>query len=127
MPKVREERTGWRDEGLSQRHRNWGYDCPAVDIDFLLIEYDNSMPVALVEYKNEQAQCPNFQNASYQAIINLGDMANIPVFSVRYSSDFSWWEVYPLNSLAADNGYGMFELTEKQYVSFLYRLRGRAR
>ena len=33
---VRAERTHWRDEALSERHRLWGYDCPAVDVDFLL-------------------------------------------------------------------------------------------
>lgn len=34
------ERTGWRDENLSRRHREWGFHCPAVDLGFLLIEYD---------------------------------------------------------------------------------------
>ena len=48
---VKKERNGWRDEAISLRHRLWGWDCPCVDIDFLLIEFDKSLPVALVEYK----------------------------------------------------------------------------
>ena len=49
MPEVRAERTGWRDEGLSQEHRKWGFDCPA-------FEYDTECASALVEYKNEHAK-----------------------------------------------------------------------
>jgi len=30
------ERTGFRDEALSRRHREWGINCPAVDVDWLL-------------------------------------------------------------------------------------------
>lgn len=40
MKAVAEERNGWRDERISKRHRQWGRDCPAVDIDFLMLEYD---------------------------------------------------------------------------------------
>jgi hypothetical protein len=61
-----EERTGWRDEELSLRHRlYWGRDCPAVDVDFMLsdapemfddnfrlVEYYHSKPKALIEYKH---------------------------------------------------------------------------
>ena len=49
------ERTGWRDQALSERHRAWGWDCPALDMDFVMIEYDNGKATALVEYKHEQA------------------------------------------------------------------------
>ncbi len=35
---VRQERTGWRDEKISQRHREWGYNCPAVDLDFEVVD-----------------------------------------------------------------------------------------
>lgn len=31
-----QERTGWRDEEISARHRIWGVNCPAVDLDFLM-------------------------------------------------------------------------------------------
>lgn len=39
------ERTGWRDERLSRRHREWGFDCPMVDCDFIAVEFDHKEPV----------------------------------------------------------------------------------
>jgi hypothetical protein len=47
-PEVKKERSGWRDLELSGRHRRWGWDCPAVDLDFLFLEYDKGKAVALV-------------------------------------------------------------------------------
>ena len=49
---VAPERTGWRDEKISLRHRMWGFDCPAVDVDFVMVEFDRARVVAIVEYKN---------------------------------------------------------------------------
>jgi hypothetical protein len=48
---VRTESTGWRDSWISDKHRSWGYDLPASDIDFMLLEYDNMKPITLVEHK----------------------------------------------------------------------------
>jgi len=31
---------------LSDRHRQWGDDCPMVDLDFLMCEYNHGVPVA---------------------------------------------------------------------------------
>jgi len=50
MREVRPERTGWRDLELSKRHRQWGWDCPGIDLDFLFLEYDRGKAVAIVEY-----------------------------------------------------------------------------
>ena len=47
---VRNERTGWRDEGISRRHRLWGVTCAATDIDFLLVEQNYNTPRAIVEW-----------------------------------------------------------------------------
>ena len=49
---VRQERTNWRDQELSARHRTWGFNCPAVDLDFLMVEYNIGKPVGLIEYKH---------------------------------------------------------------------------
>ena len=65
---VRAERTGWRDQALSDRHREWGFNCPSVDLDFLMVEYNIGLPVALVEYKNERAWMPDFRHATYRAL-----------------------------------------------------------
>lgn len=128
---VRNERTGWRDEGISRRHREWGYDCPAQDIDFLLIEYDKCKPVALVEYKNVHAPGQYKDRPQYKALINLGNMAGLPVFNVRYADDYSAFTVTALNELAANALPGgksnppRVRMNEAEYVSFLYKLRGR--
>jgi hypothetical protein len=40
MRKIPPERNGWRDLEMSLRHKLWGFHCPAVDIDFLMVEYN---------------------------------------------------------------------------------------
>lgn len=125
MQNVREERTLWRDQALSERHRQWGWDCPAVDIDFLLLEFDQGKAVALIEYKNEHAAPQHASHPSYKALIDLGDRAGIPVFAVRYADDFSWWRVSPLSRVARKYLTFTQTITETEWVQFLYRLRGR--
>lgn len=124
-PAVRIERTGWRDLELSQRHRQWGWNCPAVDLDFLFLEYDNGKATAVVEYKNERAAAVNAVHPTYQALIDLGNRAQVPVFVVRYSSDFSRWLVSPMNRHAREHMQSATAMSEAQYVAFLYRVRGR--
>ena len=126
MLEVKKERTGWRDEELSRRHRMWGWDCPAVDIDFLLLEYDKGIPCALVEYKNEHAAPQYPSHPSYKALAFLSTHSNIPFFAVRYSTDFSNFKVIPLNDIANNIIKDRPTLTEKEYVTFLYKLRGRS-
>ena len=127
MPEVRKERTGWRDEAMSIRHREYGYDCPAVDIDFLMLEYDNGNPVAIIEYKNERAAPVDLGHPSYKALKRLADLSNIHFFLVRYASDFSWWTITPVNSSSFSVSKIKTSLTvdEVRYVRFLYYLRGR--
>ena len=128
-----EERSGWRDEALSLRHRLWGYDCPAVDIDFLLIEYDKAEPKALVEYKNEHAQPITIsKNSSILAMIELANRAELPALLVRYADDFSWWKVAPLNHEARqqmppkeNDSQSVWYFDEVQFVTLLYSIRGR--
>ena len=124
MPDVRSERTGWRDLGLSERHRRWGWDCPAVDLDFLFLEYDRGKATALVEYKHEAAAPQYPTHPTYQAMIDLGNRAGIPVFGVRYAGDFSWWRVTPLNALARGWVAKQELMTERAWVSLLYKIRG---
>jgi len=86
---VAQERTGWRDQEISARHRMWGYDCPALDLDFLMLEYDQGKAAALVEFKNEKAMPIRMGHPSIRALIGLADAANIPLFLVRYDSHFA--------------------------------------
>ena len=125
MQGVRLERTGWRDQRLSERHRAWGIDCPAADIDFLLLEYDRGLPVALVEYKHEQKGYFTQAHPTFHAIKELADRAGIPFFIARYSADISSFHLLSGNLLAETYiPYGEETMTEAEYVRFLYKLRG---
>ena len=121
--KVAPERTNWRDEGLSARHRTWGWDCPAVDIDFLMLEYDHGEPRALIEYKNERATPQKASHPSYRALISLGDRADVPFYCVRYASDYSLWKIIPLNKRAKEITPNRIELDEQAYISFLHSIK----
>jgi len=125
MKTVKKEQTAWRDERISLRHRQWGYDCPALDIDFLMLEYDRGRAVAVVEYKHEDAQIVRLGHPSIRAITDLADRAGVPAFVVRYADDFSWFYPTPLNDRARGICAGGQRLTEHQWVVVLYRCRGR--
>ena len=124
MPEVKQERTGWRDLTLSTRHRRWGWDCPAVDLDFLFLEYDKGRAVALVEYKHKRAMPQFATHPTYQAMIDLGNRAGIPVFACRYDDDFVDWGIVPLNAKATEFLPERSVMSEVEWVTFLYRLRG---
>lgn len=121
MREVRQERTGWRDLALSERHRRWGWDCPAVDLDF--VEYDQGRAMAVVEYKHERALPVDVESASILAVVDLGTRAGVPVFLTIYTDDFSM-TVTPLNWLARWHTEHA-QMTEREWITFLYRVRGR--
>lgn len=125
MRQVRQERTGWRDMNLSERHRLWGWDCPAVDLDFLFLEYDRGKAVALVEYKHERAAPQTSGHPTYQAMIDLANRAGIPIFACRYKGDFSSFRVVALNEHGSIHLPERKAMTEGEWVSFLYLVRGR--
>lgn len=123
---VRQERTGWRDESISRRHREWGYNCPAVDLDFLVTEYNMGKPVALVEYKHFNAQVPNLRHATYRALSSLADeYSNRPLpFVVAFYWPEIWaFRVTPVNAAARDAFQPEEMLSEYDFVRRLYWLR----
>jgi hypothetical protein len=124
---VRTERSGWRDEALSRRHRKWGWDCPGTDFDF--IEYDGGRAVAVVEYKHECSEPTHPSSSNIRALLDIcNNRYNpLPLFGVRYAADFSWFRVKPLNEIAwrRMRKRTSAEVTELQWVMFLYMLRNR--
>lgn len=125
ISKIKPERTGWRDQKLSQWHRQLGFNAPAVDLDFLLLEYDKGLPTAIIEYKNERAQPVSLGHPTYHALSTLAEKAEIPFFIVRYKSDLSDFHVTPVNSYAKRKlPKGERNMTEAIFVKFLYWLRG---
>lgn len=127
----REERTGWRDEFLSRRHRLWGANCPMVDIDLLWLEYDLGAPIAIIEYKHDRASPQDPTHPSYRALKRLADRAALPCFAVRYRDDHDLaFAVRALNRLGlvrtpdGSPGYSAW-MSELGYVTWLYQLRRR--
>ena len=117
------ERTGWRDKDLSLRHREWGFNCPMADVDFVAVEYNLGKPVALVEYKHRGAKTPDFAHATYRAIRILADNSGIPFFVAFYNKRPWMFRVYPVNDYACqlfEHGQGF---SEYDFVSKLYQLR----
>ncbi len=120
------ERTGWRDAELSARHREWGVDCPAVDLDFLLLEYNVALPVCLIEYKHYKAQTIDLDHSNYRALIALADRGEpLPFFAAYYWPRIWAFRVVSLNAKALEvYRTSPVELTERRFVSSLYWMRG---
>jgi len=96
-----------------------------VDLDFVCLEYDKGEASALVEFKHENAKPQFATQPSYLALVDLGNKASVPVFAVRYASDFSWWKVVPLNEIATRFLPERVTMTEEQWIALLYSVRGR--
>lgn len=128
MPEVRPERSHWRDERLSLRHRLWGFDAPCVDVDWLVIEYDQSIPIALIDYK--ESSSPRIQgplDANARAIANLANYAKIPAYAVRYRLNLDKYEFYPIpyNESGERKLPAKRRMNEVEFVTWIYELRGR--
>lgn len=126
--KTRPERTHWRDQKLSERHRAWGFNCPAIDIDFLMVEFHAGQPVAIIDYKRYTGLIKNLNQKSIDAISTLANNSNIPFFVVFYWDDVWAFRITAINNIAKNTlqQYKIDEnkiLTEQQYVYFLYKLR----
>lgn len=118
------EKYGYRDLRLSGRHRLYGADCPMVDIDFICCEYFSKIPKAIIEYKHIRAIKPDWTQANYQTLINLGEMASLPVYVTLYDPHRWKFQVHAGNALAQKIVKNPTVLNEKRYYSFLCFLRG---
>lgn len=122
---VRQERTGWRDQELSQRHRVWGHNCPAVDLDFLIVEYNVGKPVGLIEYKHHHARYPDLRHATYRALTELANVAGLPFLLAFYWPGIWAFRVTPVNSIANNHFKNGEIVTEREFVRRLYGMRRR--
>ena len=123
---MKEEQLGWRDARISQRHRLWGV-CPATDLDFPLLEYSNSRPVALIEYKHRSFRM-DLEHPSLLALGTLASNSRIPAWIAEYDPDDWTVKLHPLNSEAWDymeaHTRTFRRLSEEQFVGVLHDLRG---
>lgn len=121
---------------LSDRHHKWGQDCPAVDLDFMLCEYNNGISVAVIEYKHFAADLGKSNGRNYDAIseLYLKDGRQIPLFVAKYWPDIWAFRTKPYNDAARTwamasgvgwegSGSSWRDQTEQQFVTMLYRLR----
>lgn len=121
---VKQERSHWRDAAISARHRLYGYDVPMTDIDFLAVEYSRKRAVMLVDYKAARPFPVNPQAANYTVLSQLASASGVPFVIVFYSPRLWWFYIHPMNSeAAAQFGRGVW-MSEREYVSALYDLRG---
>jgi hypothetical protein len=124
-PKVKQERSNWRDEEFSKRHRKYGFPLAATDIDFLLIEYTSGEVVAIIEHKNICAKLSN-STASIKIISKFCDKSLTPFFVVRYAKinekEFTF-KVFPINKSAKEKLKKSIVMDEYDYVEFLWKLR----
>lgn len=124
---VSPERTGWRDEEISRRHRDYGIALPAVDMDFVLIEYDSAEVCAVIEHKRYTAKPVNLNSTSIVAMSRFATKGEVPFYIVRYwpatNTEPWYYEVMPVNSYASEYVSRKMMMSEKTYVNLLYRLR----
>lgn len=125
-PTASGERTGWRDEAISLRHREWGVSCPATDIDFLLVEYSSGEPKALIEYKMFTAAPTDYRSSQNRALRSLADKARLPLFVAYYWPETWSFQVYAFNDTAKLwlNG-NRVHMTEVDFVRLLHSVRSR--
>lgn len=117
------ERTGWRDEEISRRHRRWGLACAATDIDFLLVEHYFGVPVAIVEYKR-LGVAEYFKSPNYWALEWLADRGEIYFVIAVYDPEAWGVRVFPMNAKARSAFNWGEELSEREWVRWLHRIRG---
>lgn len=118
-----QERSGFRDEWISQWHRRLGYDFPAADVDFLLVEYDRRVPVALVDYKMRAPYTPPANEANVEAIRWMADEAGLSFWWAFYRPEVAEFWPKPMNKRA--RGLIKWErwMPEAEFQRFLKHLR----
>ncbi len=140
------ERSTYRDDALSARHRRWGRDCPAVDVDALahddgvftytlaLAEYDRGTTRMLVDYKHRfledwhtvTVEVDNGQ----RALARLAEQAGVPFCVVVYqAADTGPWSfvVRPFDERSKQllGTWPVGPVDEPEFVAWLYAVRGR--
>lgn len=124
---------------LSERHRKWwGDDFPATDLDWPMLEYNNGIAVAVIDYKHFKADVNKTNCASFRAMSGLhhADGEQLPFLIVRYWPDIWAFKMICVNDAARDavrrissgrhDGTQEISLTERQYTTFMLLLRKEA-
>lgn len=140
------ERTNWRDSDLkhwheehgfayptddaamSERHRKWGPIC-GCDIDWLYIEYNYGIPIALFDYKyreglKEVGNETDKRNYNNMALSVLSAPSGPLPFYIPFYIKSPWtFRLFPMNDEANKQAPGKQLLTEREYAEWLHELR----
>ena len=106
----------------------WGFNCPAVDLDFVMAEYNHGKPAALIEYKERHARIPDIGHPTYRALAALANGYQdgpLPFLIALYDAEEWWFRVLPVNEPARAHYSHCLEeaLHEQRFVRSLYLLR----
>jgi hypothetical protein len=109
----------------------FGRNVPAVDLDFVVAEFDNRVPVAIIDYKHGLGH-PAGQDAGLDALGKLEAAGKpLPLFIVRYDPTGCIYTIEPRNEAARRSTFGISihprVIPEDHFVGFLHNLRKRAK
>tara|TARA_R100001224_G_C4024744_1_gene150531 strand:- start:2043 stop:2558 length:516 start_codon:yes stop_codon:yes gene_type:complete len=134
----KQEIHGFRDESISRRHREYGIEISATDIDFVLLEFKTepdgtyrkgkykSIPKGLFEYKHWNANRHSaINNASNKALYKLAEWSGLPFFICFYDPDIWCFDVYPFGKKAEHYVERPQRFSEQNFVRLLYKIRMR--
>jgi hypothetical protein len=95
-----------------------------LDVDLVVVEYERTRPVALIDYKRMRPR--PLSDPSLTTLARLGDMAGLPAFVVFYAPAVWRFQPVALNKVSRRTMPGIDgSLRELEYVEWLYSLRGR--
>jgi hypothetical protein len=116
-----EERTGFRDEWISQWHRRRlpGF-ATLTDIDQVWVECDGIEPVAFVDFKKMRPR--KMESGSLNMQARAADRCGVPFFVVFYN-EIPEFVVRPSNARAGLLLRGDTDMNEREFIEFEYELR----
>lgn len=124
---VKPRLTNFGDGPISDWHRETlGYDMPAVDIDFLLVEYDQGLPCAVLDYKHSNAKVIAYTHPSVRALRELCNERQyaLPYFTVKYAEDMKFFQVFPMNQAGLREIAAPYKvMADEEFIEFQQRLR----
>lgn len=126
LNEVREERTGWRDRRLDKLLEENGFRQPD---SFLVTEYNYGKSVAIIEYKkvgNDFSPderlvkyCDLRKNKEFYFIVLYDYINKESLYAITK------FIIYPSNQSAIEKfGAAPIEMSELEYIDFLYKIRG---
>ena len=101
---------------ITTRHELYGKNCPAVDVDYVLLRFDdNGIPIirAFIDFKCSSRA---MGDSNRLAFCSLADRLDIPAFVVRYAWDFSSWKFELLNYEVSEIGHCMHNKGSDEFV-----------